>query len=172
MMIMFESRRLGIKADESSASVAPPEKQDYLNLLLVFGPLLLIVVLLVGGMSASGSSIAAIALLLPLSFINPAVRRSPSKLLMALRNGGETFAQLLTAIAAVSIVISTLSATGRAGEVRRAHGERTGPFVVGGVAGGRRGLHLAGHGHADAACLCDRGGHRAAFDEGVWVWSR
>ena len=112
MMIMFEARRLGIKADESSASVAPPEKQDYLNLLLVFGPLLLIVVLLVGGMSASGSSIAALALLLPLSLINPAVRRSPSKLLMALRNGGETFAQLLAAIAAVSIVISTLSATG------------------------------------------------------------
>jgi TRAP transporter 4TM/12TM fusion protein len=112
VMIMFEARRLGIKADESSASVAPPETQDYLNLLLVFGPLLLIVVLLVGGMSASGSSIAALALLLPLSLINPAVRRAPSKLVMALCNGGETFAQLLTAIAAVSIVISTLSATG------------------------------------------------------------
>ena len=112
MMIMFEARRLGIKADVSSAGVANPEKQDYLNLLLVFGPLLLIVVLLVGGMSASGSSIAALALLLPLSLINPAVRRAPSKLVKALCNGGETFAQLLTAIAAVSIVISTLSATG------------------------------------------------------------
>ena len=112
MMIMFEARRLDIQTDESSAGVEEPNKQDYFNLLLVFGPLLLIVVLLVGGMSASGSSIAALALLLPLSFINPAVRRSPSKLLMALRNGGETFAQLLMAIAAVSIVISTLSATG------------------------------------------------------------
>ncbi|AOW13769.1 TRAP transporter [Hydrogenophaga crassostreae] len=112
MMILFESRRLGIKADASSAGVAPPERQDYLNMLLVFGPLVMIVVLLVGGMSASGASIAAIALLFPMSFINPAVRRSPMKLVTALRNGGETFAQLLTAIAAVSIVISTLSATG------------------------------------------------------------
>ncbi|MEZ5700827.1 MAG: TRAP transporter large permease subunit [Burkholderiaceae bacterium] len=112
MMILFESRRLGIRADASSAGVAPPSRQDYLNMLLVFGPLVLIVVMLVAGMSASGASIAAIALLFPMSFINPAVRRSPMKLVTALRNGGETFAQLLTAIAAVSIVISTLSATG------------------------------------------------------------
>ena len=112
MMILFESRRLGIRADASSAGVEPPNRQDYLNMLLVFGPLVLIVALLVAGMSASGASIAAIALLFPMSFINPDVRRSPMKLLTALRNGGETFAQLLTAIAAVSIVISTLSATG------------------------------------------------------------
>ena len=112
MMILFESRRLGIQVDASSAGVAAPDRQDYLNMVLVFGPLVLIVALLVAGMSASGASIAAIALLFPMSFINPAVRRSPVKLLLALRNGGETFAQLLTAIAAVSIVISTLSATG------------------------------------------------------------
>ena len=112
LMIMFESRRLGIRADASSAAVAPPTLQDYLNLILVFGPLLLIVVLLVMGFSASGSSIAAIALLFPLSFINPDIRSQPLRLVNALRNGGETFAQLLMAIAAVGIVISTLSATG------------------------------------------------------------
>ena len=75
MMILFESRRLGIRADASSAGVAPPSRQDYLNMLLVFGPLVLIVVMLVAGMSASGASIAAIALLFPMSFINPEVRR-------------------------------------------------------------------------------------------------
>lgn len=112
LMIMFEARRLGIVAEDSSASVAPPNVQDYLNMVLVFGPLLLIAFLLIIGLSASGASIAAIALLFPLSFINPAIRKQPIKLVHALRNGGVTFSQLLMAIAAVGIVISTLSATG------------------------------------------------------------
>lgn len=111
-MIMFEARRLGIKADDSASGVAEPNRQDYLNLLLIFAPLFLIVFLLIAGMSASGASISAIALLFPLSFINPSIRQQPIKLLHALRDGGITFAGLLTAIAAVGIVISTLSATG------------------------------------------------------------
>ena len=111
-MIVFESRRLGIRPDASAAAVEAPTGQDYLNLLLVFGPLALIVVLLVMGLSAAGASMAAIGLLLPLSFINPAVRRRPGLLVKSLANGGATFAGLLMAIAAVGIVISTLAATG------------------------------------------------------------
>jgi len=111
-MIMFESRKLGLHAQIDDAAVPRPTLQDWLNMLLVFGPLVLIVVLLGIGFSASGSSVAALALLLPLSFINPEIRRQPAKLLYALANGGETFARLLMAIAAVSIVVSTLSATG------------------------------------------------------------
>ena len=111
-VIVFESRRLGIQPDASTATVPPPTPQDYLNLLLVFGPLALIVVLLVIGLSAAGASMAAIGLLLPLSFINPAVRRRPLLLIKSLANGGATFAGLLMAIAAVGIVISTLAATG------------------------------------------------------------
>ncbi len=111
-MILFESRRLGIRADTSAASVEAPTGQDYLNLLLVFGPLAMIVTLLVAGLSAAGASMAAIALLLPLSIINPAVRRKPALLVKSLANGGATFAGLLMAIAAVGIVISTLAATG------------------------------------------------------------
>ncbi|RVT50863.1 TRAP transporter permease [Rubrivivax albus] len=111
-VIVFESRRLGIRPDASTATVPPPTPQDYLNLLLVFGPLALIVVLLVIGLSAAGASMAAIGLLLPLSFINPTVRRRPLLLVKSLANGGATFAGLLMAIAAVGIVISTLAATG------------------------------------------------------------
>lgn len=111
-MIMFESRRLGIRADPAGTDIETPTGQDYLNLLLVFGPLALIVVLLIMGMSAAGSSVAAIGLLLPLSFINPAVRRKPLLLVKSLAEGGATFAGLLMAIAAVGIVISTLAATG------------------------------------------------------------
>ena len=71
-----------------------------------------IVWLLVGGLSPAGASIAAIFLLIPLSFINPDIRRRPWRLLGALSRGGITVAQLVTAIAVVGIVVSTLSATG------------------------------------------------------------
>ncbi|GGO83416.1 C4-dicarboxylate ABC transporter permease [Marinobacterium nitratireducens] len=112
-MILFETRRLGIKATTATESdLDRPTRQDYLNLLLIFLPLALIVTLLVAGLSPSGASISALALLFPLSLINPAVRAQPARLLKCLCDGGSTFAQLLMAIAAVSIVISALSVTG------------------------------------------------------------
>lgn len=112
-MIVFESRRLGIKAEDTAENgVELPTRQDYLNLLLIFAPLGLIVALLIMGLSPSGASISALALLFPLSFINPAVREQPVKLIQSLCAGGKTFSQLLMAIAAVSIVISALSVTG------------------------------------------------------------
>ncbi|QUX94938.1 TRAP transporter permease DctM/Q [Marinomonas sp. CT5] len=111
-MIVFESRRLNIKADDEFEGVDKPNKQDYLNLLLIFIPLIIIVALLLYGLSPSGASIAALACLFPLSLINPDIRAKPVKLLNSLSVGGRTFAGLLMAIAAVSIVISALSATG------------------------------------------------------------
>jgi len=112
LMIIFEARRVGIKPQDTDAELAKPSTQDYLNLVLVFGLLGLIVAMLISGLSPGGASLAAIALLFPLSLINPNIRSQPSLLLRALSNGGKTFAQLLTAIAAISIVISVLSATG------------------------------------------------------------
>lgn len=111
-MIVFESRRLGIKADQKVEGVDAPNHQDYLNLLLIFLPLALIVTLLIGGFSPSGASITALALLFPLSLINPRVREKPLLLIKCLCEGGKTFAGLLMAIAAVSLVISALSVTG------------------------------------------------------------
>ncbi len=112
-MIVYETRRMGIRVDDQlSAGIPAPNRQDYLNLTLIFLPLAIIVVLLVMGYSPSGASISALAMLLPLSFINPAVRKAPLILLRCLCEGGKTFAQLVMAIAAVSIVISALSATG------------------------------------------------------------
>lgn len=112
-MIYFETKRLGIKPNEEDIANTPvPSKQDYLNLVMIFGPLAIIVVLLIKGMSPSGASITALALLFPLSFINPEIRKKPVQLVKCLADGGSTFAGLLMAIAAVSIVISALSATG------------------------------------------------------------
>lgn len=112
LMVVYESRKRGINPNPDSTGVGEPNTQDYLNLFLIFGPLALIVALMVHGLSSTGASLAAIALLFPLSFINPSVRANPMKLVYALKEGGATFAGLTMAIAAVGIVISTLAATG------------------------------------------------------------
>ncbi|MBJ7539233.1 TRAP transporter permease [Marinomonas transparens] len=111
-MIVFESRKLGIKATDKVEGVDKPNRQDYLNLLLIFIPLVIIVALLLYGLSPSGASITALACLIPLSLINPDIRKYPHKLILSVCSGGKTFSGLLMAIAAVSIVISALSATG------------------------------------------------------------
>ena len=112
LMIVYEARREGIQPQDTATELAAPSAQDFLNLILVFAPLALIVFMLVAGWSPAGASLAAIALLCGLSLVNPVIRRRPILLVHALSNGGKTFAQLLTAIAAISIVISVLSATG------------------------------------------------------------
>ena len=112
LAVYFESQKLNIQVVDEDVDVPMPTRQDWLNLLLVFGPIFVIVWLLVSGLSAAGASIAAILLLLPMSFINPEIRKKPLRLIGALSEGGKTVGQLAVAIAIVGIVVSTLSATG------------------------------------------------------------
>lgn len=111
LTIMFEAQRLGVRHREDE-EVITPSRQDWLNLILVFGPVFIIVYLLVTGMSPAGASISAILLLFPLSFLNPDVRREPTILIQALAQGGTTVAKLISVTAIVGIVVSTLAATG------------------------------------------------------------
>ena len=112
LAVYFEAQKLDIDVGEDDVGVPVPTGQDWLNLVLVFGPILVIVWLLLGGLSAAGASIAAILLLILLSFVNPDVRRRPQMLIASLAAGGRTVGQLAVAIAIVGIVVSTLSATG------------------------------------------------------------
>ncbi|WP_188861168.1 TRAP transporter permease [Marinobacterium nitratireducens] len=111
LAVYFEARKLGVEASETEAA-DPITRQDWINLLLIVAPLALIVVLLVQGVSPAGASISAIFALLPMSFINPQMRRQPQRLLTALAEGGITVARLSIAIAIVGIIVATLSATG------------------------------------------------------------
>ncbi|WP_419907254.1 TRAP transporter permease [Hoeflea sp.] len=111
LSVFFEAQKLDIVASDDD-DADPPTGQDWLNLLLVFGPIAVIVYLLVNGMSAAGASIAAIFLLIPMSFINPTIRSAPVKLVGAIAQGGRTVGQLAIAIAIVGIVVATLGATG------------------------------------------------------------
>ncbi len=114
LAVYFEARRLGIEPgnDNGEAEVDPITRQDWINLLLIIAPLSIIVWLLVYGLSPSGASISAILALLPLSFLNPDVRRQPLVLLQSIAEGGVTIGRLAIAIAVVGIIVATLSATG------------------------------------------------------------
>lgn len=112
LAVYFESQKLGIQVTNEDIAVPAPKGQDWLNMALVFGPIAIIVYLLVSGLSAAGASIAAILLLIPLSFLNPDVREKPQMLVTAVADGGKVVGQLAVAIAIVGIVVSTLSATG------------------------------------------------------------
>ncbi|MGE3245969.1 MAG: TRAP transporter permease [Beijerinckiaceae bacterium] len=110
--VVFESRRLGVEAKEESDEGMAVAFQDYFNLLLVAVPLAIIIGALIYGLSPAGSALLAIAVLLPMSFLNPEVRRAPFKLVRALAQGGVTFAQLMMAAGTVSIIVAVFSATG------------------------------------------------------------
>lgn len=112
LAVYFEAQKLNIKVSDDDIGVPAPTGQDWLNMLLVFGPIAIIVYLLIGGLSAAGASIAAILLLIPMSFLNPDVRKRPQVLIVSLADGGKVVGQLAVAIAIVGIVVSTLSATG------------------------------------------------------------
>ncbi|MEM8702833.1 MAG: TRAP transporter large permease subunit, partial [Pseudomonadota bacterium] len=71
LAVFFEAQKLNIEVTDDDIDVASPSGQDWLNMLLVFGPIAIIVWLLVSGLSAAGASIAAILLLIPMSFLNP-----------------------------------------------------------------------------------------------------
>jgi TRAP transporter 4TM/12TM fusion protein len=112
LAVYFEAQKLDIEVNDDDVGVPAPTGQDWTNMLLVFGPIAIIVYLLVSGLSAAGASIAAILLLIPLSFVNPDVRKKPQMLVTALADGGKVVGQLAVAIAIVGIVVSVLSATG------------------------------------------------------------
>jgi len=110
--VIFESRRLGIEAVPDMDPGMQVTAQDYLNMVMVFVPIIVVVTALINGFSAAGSGMMALFCLIPLSFLNPDIRRKPWLILQALSRGGETFSELMMAIGVVGIIVAVLGATG------------------------------------------------------------
>lgn len=115
--VVFESRRLGIEAvadlsDTETDADLVVHRQDYYNLILVFVPIVTVVVALLYGFSPAGAGNIALTVLIPLSFLNPEVRKTPILILNALANGGRQFSELLMSVAVVGIIVAVLAATG------------------------------------------------------------
>lgn len=110
--VIFESRRLGIEAVPDMDPNMKVVPQDYLNMLMVFVPIIIVVATLINGFSAAGAGMLALFTLIPLSFLNPKIRKEPWLILQALSRGGKTFSELMMAIGVVGIIVAVLGATG------------------------------------------------------------
>ncbi|WP_363311895.1 TRAP transporter fused permease subunit [uncultured Devosia sp.] len=110
--VIFECRRLNVEVAETVEADLAVSAQDWSNLILVVAPVLAIVTSLLMGMSPTGAALSALALLIPLSFLNPEVRRRPFALVVAFARGGLSFAKLMMAVGAIGIVIASMSSTG------------------------------------------------------------
>jgi TRAP transporter 4TM/12TM fusion protein len=112
MTIVFESRRLGIEAEEERPTELEVTRQDYVNLLLIILPIGTVIVSLIQGRSPAGSALFALMVLFVISFINPDIRREPFRLVKGFAQGALSFARLLIAVCCISIVIATMLSTG------------------------------------------------------------
>ena len=111
--VIFESRKLGIEPIGEVTQEMLMTRQDWLNLIIIFVPILIIIFVLASGIfSVTGAGMLALLSLLPLSFIDPNVRKKPSILLNAFGSGSLNASRILLLFMAVGLVDSSLSATG------------------------------------------------------------
>ncbi|MCC6006570.1 MAG: TRAP transporter fused permease subunit [Rhodobacteraceae bacterium] len=113
MSVSFEARRLGIEPIGELPPEALMTRQDWLNLVIVFGPLAIIIaVLATEAFSVTAAGIFALLALMPLSFLDAEVRRRPAILFEALCNGAIGISRIFLIFMAVAIVDSALNSVG------------------------------------------------------------
>ena len=89
------------------------EKQDYLNLWIVFVPIIVIIaVLTTGAFSVSAAGLFGVASLLIIAYVDPEIRERPLKLLSSLSDAGMQSGKIMLLFMAVAVVAASLSATG------------------------------------------------------------
>ena len=127
---VFQARKQNIQAIGKITDDMRLDRQDILNLVMIFGPILLILALLltkkeavgcglfgelmgkVGAGDAGSAGWYAVMLLLGLLFVDPEVRARPKKIIDALSNAGILISTLYLMFLAVSIIDFCLKFTG------------------------------------------------------------
>ncbi|WP_347847933.1 TRAP transporter fused permease subunit [Planktomarina sp.] len=145
LAVVFQSRRETVKAMREIPDDLIMSRQDWLNLVIIFAPILTILLLLLGNKDAIGSGFAAsvlpafvtqtlvnatgdavsagwwaVAVLVPLLFLDPDTRANPRKVLLSLADGGILVSRLFLLLFAVSIISAFLNESGLTGELTRA----------------------------------------------------
>lgn len=109
----IEASRLGIEPIGELPDDLKMRRQDWLNLTIIFIPLLLIIVVLASeAYSVAAAGIFGIIVLLPLTFLDPDIRREPARLWYATVDGILSNGNLFLLFVTVALVDSALSATG------------------------------------------------------------
>lgn len=145
LAVMFQARRDRVDAMKEIPEDLVMARQDWLNLIIIFLPILTILVLLLGSkdglstgalslilpegllrtmVNATGDAVSAgwwaVAVLIPLLFLDPDTRAQPSKVLRSLADGGILVSRLFLLLFAVSIISAFLNESGLTGELTRA----------------------------------------------------
>ena len=145
LAVMFQARRENVQAMRDIPEDLVMERQDWLNLIIIFVPILTILLLLLGNKdaissgwlaailpggltrtitNATGDAVSAgwwaVAVLIPLLFLDPETRQKPSKVLASLADGGILISRLFLLLFAVSIISAFLNESGLTGEITRA----------------------------------------------------
>lgn len=111
--VSLEARRLDIQAINKLPPDLEIERQDYLNLIIVGVPILVVIAVLASGQfTVTAAGIFAVITLTALSFIDPEIRKSPSRLLEAFGRSGAVAASIMLLFMAVGVVNASLNATG------------------------------------------------------------
>lgn len=145
LAVVFQARREKVEPMRDIPDDLLMNKQDWLNLIIIFVPIMTILFLLLGNKDALGGSFLAsilpagvirtitnstgdavsagwwaVAVLLPLLFLDPSTRAKPSRVLMSLADGGFLLSRLFLLLFAVSIISAFLNESGLTGELTRA----------------------------------------------------
>lgn len=145
LAVVFQARRGNVKAMREIPGDLIMSRQDWLNLIIIFAPIFTILSLLLGNkdvissgfvasvlpafvtqtlVNATGDAVSAgwwaVAVLVPLLFLDPETRAKPSKILLSLADGGILVSRLFLLLFAVSIISAFLNESGLTGELTRA----------------------------------------------------
>lgn len=145
LAVMFQARREKVQAMRVIPDDLVMGRQDWVNLIIIFLPILTILALLLGNKDAFGESTLAailpggvtqtivnatgdavsagwwaVVVLVPLLFLDPATRVRPSRVLVSLGEGGVLISRLFLLLFAVSIISAFLNESGLTGELTRA----------------------------------------------------
>ncbi|MFK7891098.1 MAG: TRAP transporter permease [Granulosicoccus sp.] len=145
LTVMFQARREKVAALGEVPDYLRMHRQDWLNVVMIFVPILVILFLLLGSkdavstglmsgvlpgwaeqiiINATGDPVSAgwwaVAVLVPLLFLDPETRAQPSKVFKSLAEGGILLSNLFLLLFAVSIISAFLNESGLTGELTRA----------------------------------------------------
>ncbi|MEP5633763.1 MAG: TRAP transporter fused permease subunit [Tateyamaria sp.] len=145
LAVMFQARREKVEAMREIPDDLVMFRQDWLNLIIIFVPIITILFLLLGNkdvvsagwlsnilpnfvtrtiVNSTGDATSAgwwaVVVLLPLLFLDPETRAKPSKIIVSLADGGILISRLFLLLFAVSIISAFLNESGLTGELTRA----------------------------------------------------
>lgn len=111
LAVYLEAKRLGV-APVAREDLPRLTRQDFLTSFSFLVPVLTVVAVLAAGRSPAMAGFWAVATAIVFGFINPDLRRNPTRILTALARGGVSGSQIMVAVGAIGIIVGGMNLTG------------------------------------------------------------